>query len=95
MALFSTTDVDLVAFLECRGIYPRSLEEPDSPPWLATFQFEPSSTLDRLLAAWNDPEGDRSVDALHFAKRRVRVYRRARTVLDEIRPGHRERGLRR
>lgn len=82
-AEFKTTDVDLAAFLACREQRVARVEPPLGPPWIAEFVFEHTHALDVALREWGDLEESCFVDARLFAKRRVRLYRWARNVVDE------------
>lgn len=89
---FRTTDVDLAALLTVRGFPVDRVEAPQSPPWLAEFVFPRTYASEGVVERWLDQEAPCEVDARAFARARVRLYRRARDVLDETRPGYRERG---
>lgn len=84
--IFKTCDVDLSAYLVCRGLKLQRIEAPaNPPPWLCEFCFEDNSVLYELLREWGSDEEGRYVDALSFSRERIRLYRRARDILDGMR----------
>lgn len=86
MDTFKTSDVDLAAYLVCRGERLLRVEPPaNPPPWICDFVFNDTANVFECMREWGaDCEG-RFVDALSFSKERIRLYRRARDILDGMR----------
>lgn len=77
MEPFHTADVDLAAFLRCRGIrYTEIVENPTNVE-LADFVFEPSEELFACVREWHDESSLRSVDAREFGRVRRMFFKTA------------------
>lgn len=86
---FRTTDLDLAAFLICRGIPLQSTLKPERVSGvrpLVEFVFGPCEGFWDALRAWGESGDGRLVDARDFAKVRFRLYRDARDLMDGL-PG--------
>lgn len=82
MKPFHTTEVDLAAFLRCRGVKYLRLERNRSNPKLVDFVFDDSDELWANLREWASENGPRAVDARQFGKVRKMMYRNVQRYLN-------------
>lgn len=77
----TTTDLDLAAFLLCRGIEPQELKPPlpHAFPNFATFVFARTALLEDTLTEWAGSHPV-TVDLREFLNRRRQLYRRIRAL---------------
>ncbi len=80
-ATYPTTDLDLAAFLLCRGITPTKVRPPlpHSFPRFVTFFYLDTSALQNALDDWSCGQ-PLPVDLHEFLENRLNLYRRVRAL---------------
>lgn len=81
---FLTPDVDLAAFLVCRGHTLQGVRPPapGSFPRHAEFAFVDDASVASHVALWLQISSKCDVDARAFSKARVRLYRLAKQAVE-------------
>lgn len=85
MSEFRTSDVDLAAYLVCKGYPLRTIHPPTERPWHADFAFDDRPEILISLREWGDSSCACHVDARRFALQRRDLYRLARDITAAIR----------